>query len=173
MTGKTIWTVGYGIIEGTWQEKKAKFQERLRYLQQGIGKPITVVDIRKERSGSRNGKWFRQFPTGLFQLVADIRDRNIYCVSEPALANGWGGSKWELEELYASELAGSVLAKNDMGVARGRVKAIAEAGERAVALLCGCRDAYKPNGTTPNCHRVPLAEALVRELGDGWSIIHL
>lgn len=176
-----VWTVGYGILQGTHRERKVAFQKRLRYIASGIGKPVTVIDVRKIGSGSRNGEAFKQggkiHYRGMCSTVRHAGKPGQWFVyePEPELGNTWGPAKWQLES-YAFQLA---LALKDpcveqaMREAFDRVKAIAVEGSRAVVLLCGCRKAYKANGTTWNCHRVPLAEALIAELGEGWEVKHL
>lgn len=179
-----IWTLGYGILEHTHEERKVAFQERLGIISRGIGKPITLVDIRKEGSGSRNGIWFRQYVTkrknqhnhsGMYALVAEL-DCNIAYWREPALANNFGQTKCQLE-LYENSLEASLILADDLGKERAeafyRVADHANTRVRAVVLMCGCKQAFKKNGTTWNCHRVPLANALVEILGNGWSICHL
>ena len=176
---KTILTVGYGLLKGTHEERRASFQKRLGWIRRGIGKPIVLVDIRKAGCGSINGKWFRQ-PSGLVDIEPSIKYlmrflAGIDYVAEHGLANEWGGAKWQLE-LYADELRHSLNYEPDLGdmlEALVGVKAIAEAQERAVVLMCGCKAAFKKNGTTWNCHRVPLGDALVEMLGDGWRVTHL
>lgn len=176
--GEIIWTCGYGIIEGTWLEKKAKFQERLERIYRGIGKPVTVVDIRKQRSGSRNGKWFQQgHGNGMDGLISELRyDKiDIFYVAEPALFNEHGGTKYGLLK-YRNVLwfhLGLGRYEQEVFEAFHRIKAVAEDGARAVLLMCGCKKAFKANGTTWNCHGVPLALELVKSLGEGWRAVHL
>lgn len=169
---KIIFTLGYGLLTGTHAERKEAFRERLRYIQREIGKPIALVDIRQAGSGSRNGVWFREpsllakHRTSMSWLVSSIE--RVYYTHEPRLANHWGQTQANLR-LYAYELGFDY----DMREAIEGVKAIAKTPEHVVVLMCGCGNAFKKNGTTWNCHRVPLAEALVKELGAEWTAIHL
>lgn len=168
-TGETLYSLGYGIITGTRDEKRDKFVKRLQYIQRGIGKPLTVVDIRKAASGSRNGIAFAMRSDGMASLV---RGLGFVYTAETYLANEWGGAKWQLES-YQDELHGSLLVGNEIAKALGRIVAIAKDDSRGLLLLCGCKNAFKPNGHTWNCHRVPLSLELERELGDGWRTVHL
>lgn len=175
---KVLYSVGYGLIKGTHEERKHKFQKRLEYIQRGIGKPVTLVDIRWAESGSRNGKWFKQgHGRGMDGLVLELRyDKvDVLYIAEPDLDNTWGGAKWQLEMYMKFLVSGLEYGRYglEMAEACNRVKAVAEEGVRAVLLMCGCKKAFKKNGTTWNCHRVPLAEALVKELGEGWKAVHL
>lgn len=40
-------------------------------------------------------------------------------------------------------------------------------------LLCAEGDPFEKDGVTPRCHRVYVGEALLAELGEGWSVKHL
>ena len=40
-------------------------------------------------------------------------------------------------------------------------------------LICSEGKPFEADGTTPRCHRVLVAEALLAELGEGWRIEHL
>lgn len=44
---------------------------------------------------------------------------------------------------------------------------------RKFCLICAEGDVYEKDGTTPRCHRWYVAAALVKELGEGWSVYHL
>lgn len=177
-----IYTCGYGIIQGTRDEKRRKFRDRLACIQRGIGKHLFVVDIRKAGCGSRNGPYFSQ-GDGMLQTVRTLSGKTgqglkeiIIYVSEPHLANEYGRSRkalrayaWRLE-LATEYLDGDL---SDMGAAFDYVARLAKTYDRAVFLMCGCKEAFKKNGTIPNCHRVPLADVLLNELGEGWSVCHL
>jgi len=183
---KTIYTAGYGLLSGTHEERKLSFQKRLEYIQRGIGKPITLVDIRKEGCGSWNGKWFRQ-SSGLVDIEPSMRYLvrfldSIEHMAEPDLFNSYGPAKWQLEK-YSTTIDQSLILLDDylepMREAFLQVKAVAEWRERVVVLLCGCKDAYmydvklrRCRGRA-KCHRVPLAAALVKELGAEWEVCHL
>jgi hypothetical protein len=176
MAEKVIYTVGYGMMEGSHTERKEKFQKRLLDIQRKIGKPITLIDIRRKNSGSHNGFWFTQYG-GLEALVMNMQRGDIEVKPEPNLANKRGDTLRELVK-YRNELwfnLGPGAYEKDVAYAfnRVRVASISQNEARAVVLLCGCRDAYKPNGTTWNCHRAPLADVLVEQLGEGWEVVHL
>lgn len=177
-----LYTVGYGILMGTHRERRDKFTNRLEYIQHGIGKPITVVDIRKWGSGSRNGPLFAQPKTenaisGMRRLAGLCND-DVFRVdykAEPNLCNRYGGALWQLKA-YRGNVRTRLCFPDGSDLVREaftRVKVEALKGERAVVLLCGCKNAFKPNGTTWHCHRVPLAELLIEALGDPWTVVHL
>ncbi len=172
----TIYSIGYGILKGTHEERKVAFQKRLKNIRLGIGKPITIVDIRKYGSGSRNGMWFRQrrgFLTDHMGVLVNEVERASY-IDGSGLANHHGATLKGLR-LYARQLERSLRHPIVRHIAESlwSVTAIAEQDERAVVLLCGCKQAFKKNGTTWNCHRVPLADALVKVLGPGWDAVHI
>lgn len=179
---KVLYTLGYGIIKGTHREKRNKFVKRLEYIQRGVGMRLFVVDIRKAGCGSRNGPHFSQ-GAGMLQMVRKLSgkpgrelEETITYVTEPHLANKYGASAKALKAYAVRlELAVEYLDEDltDMSAAFYYVAQLARRRNRAIVLLCGCKDAYKANGTTWNCHRVPLGEALVKKLGDGWDVCHL
>lgn len=179
---RTIYTCGYGIIEGTRIEKRDKFVSRLEYIQRGIGKPVTVVDIRKWGSGSRNGPLFSQPKgensiSGMRRLTGLCNDEalTIDYKAESILCNQHGSSLRGLRR-YSGHIFTQLSFSDGPNLIREafmRVKVEALKGERAVLLLCGCKEAFRPNGTTSKCHRVPLADLLVTELGEGWRAVHL
>lgn len=180
---KTIWTLGYGILKGTHEERKVKFQKRLQWIKRGVGKPtIALVDIRRAGCGSMNGIWFHQSVTerrhkyphsGMSALVGEL-DCDVTYSREPELANEWGVTQAGLKR-YAHQLERAIIGFTDTEQLKSlqRIVDIALEGERAVVLLCGCKQAFKKNGTSWNCHRVPLGSALVGLLGPEWAIIHL
>jgi len=98
-------------------------------------------------------------------------------LSEPRLANGFGNTKEGLE-VYRHCLEEGLLYAPDSKVRKAvdiiRFKTDPRYHEdMVVVLLCAERKPFKANGKTPNCHRVVLAEELVRELGDEWEVRHL
>jgi hypothetical protein len=178
----SIYTVGYGLLTGSHEERKVSFQKRLEYIQRGIGKRLFVVDIRKAGSGSRNGPHFSQ-GIDMVQMVRKLSgdggkklEETITYIGEPDLANEYGGCLRALRayshrlKLAVDYMDGDL---SGMSAAFFYMVSLAKKQDCAVLLMCGCKDAFKKNGTTPNCHRVPLADALVGELGDGWSVVHL
>ncbi len=181
MMGEVLYSAGYGIITGTRDEKRDKFVKRLQYIQRGIGKPLTIVDIRTWGSGSRNGPLFAQPKgdsiSGMRRLagLCNYDEYSVDYVAESDLCNRYGGALWQLRA-YRGNISTRLCFPGSPDLVREafeRVSAAALKGERAVILLCGCKNAFKPNGTTWNCHRVPLAELLVEILGDGWTTVHL
>ena len=43
----------------------------------------------------------------------------------------------------------------------------------SICLICSEGKPFEADGVTPRCHRVPVADALVAELGPEWSVVHL
>lgn len=165
-----IYTLGYGLLKGPHAERKLAFQKRLRKIQDEIGKPLEIVDIRRDGARSRNGHWFDQGRGGhgMAHLIEMTGWVYLKC---PDLANifkstnsGMRAYRWRLQH-WADDLC----VRQDFQ----RVAKKCLYGRGAVMLLCAERDALKPNGHTPNCHRVILAEELLNYLGDDWKVIHL
>ena len=145
-----FYTIGYGSLKGTHAERKAAFQKRLRHVIEYTGKSITIVDIRRSGSGSRNGHAFDNSPTGMINLVREVSGKYI---SIPALANTFRSLpryRASLNDNSRVELLKKMIIGN----------------QSAVVLLCGCRE-YK------HCHRTTLAEKLLECLGDKWEVDHL
>lgn len=150
----TLFTMGYG------RTTKEAFQERLRCLSEEIDKGLMIVDIRKEWSKSRNGRWC--YYGELSRTVYDVN--RCRCNSQPSLANYYGYTKPGFAK-YRESLQASIV-MNDL------LDNIYNTNNCYV-LVCAEREPFRANGTTPNCHRVILAEELVKELGDEWEVKHV
>ncbi len=148
-----FWTIGIGLTTET------DFMHRLFQLRLSvIPKQVQVIDIRRKDSRSRNGSWCYQ--------------RLLCKYKEPDLANHFGSRisdlyrysdylKWGDGELPAPEAA------------LNRVLNYIKKDDRAVVLVCSCGKAFKKNGMSWNCHRVPLALELLKDLDDDWEVEHL
>ena len=166
-----LYTIGYGILKGTPRQRKLAFQERIRG---SFPTNMAIVDIRKAGSGSRNGRSFYQG----FEMSWTMRHLNLDCIGSsevrygytafPALANEHGGTQKGLKQ-YALDVARGGCKYDAMM----KCAKLLRHQEYSFCLLCGCRDAFKPNGTSWNCHRVPLALELLEELGGDWEVEHL
>jgi len=153
---ETIFTMGYG------RTSREAFQERLLCLHEEVDKRILVIDIRKEGSRSRNGKWCHSVE--LSRTVYEL-GTGYGCWTHTLLVNQHGNTKAGLEE-YRSHLRAS-LVMNDL------LDNIYNNTHNCYVLLCAERKPFKTNDKTPNCHRVILAEELVKELGEDWEVKHL
>ena len=171
MGEKVLFTVGYGLLKGSHEERKVAFQERIRG---SFPTNMALVDIRRKDSGSRNGKAFSQG----FEMEWTLRHLDLDCIggSEvrygyiafPALANEHGGTRKGLNQ-YALDVAQGGCKYDEMM----KCAKLIRHQEYSFCLLCGCRDALKPNGRSWHCHRVPLALELLETLGDEWEVKHL
>ncbi len=163
----TFYTMGYGILKGTHRARELAFQERLSRTRESIGKHFIIIDIRKSECGSRNGPFFFQGASGMGALIRGIWGTASYNTAS-LLCNTFGitqaglrkyarnirnsqGGNWQFDWLLRE-----IMLDND-----------------AIVLLCGCREAFKKNGKSWNCHRVPLSLELLEDLGEGWEVEHL
>ena len=160
MMGK-LYTMGCGILKGTHKERKEAFQKRICEIDTG-GIGMRFVDIRKYKCGSRNGQAFSE-GTGMCDLINEIWPAATY-ISLPCLCNAFGSTQAALQK-YAAEFRHDPNAELEFNLL---LKWIRE-GDRAIVLLCSERKAFKPNGTSWNCHRVPLALELLTDLGEAWG----
>ena len=164
-----FYTMGYGILKGPHKERAVAFQERLCDIHKKIGLPLLIIDIRKLWSGSRNGKAFNQeVDRGMACLINGIWPKAVYG-SFPGLANKFGSTKKGLlryaEDLHTKDSQWWIVRLLDLIRSHER--------SHAIVLLCGCYDAFKPNGHSWHCHRVPLALELLEHLGEDWKVEHL
>ena len=166
-----FYTIGCGLLRGPHAERQAAFQERIRG---SFPTNVALVDIRKEGSGSRNGKAFSQG----FEMSWTLRFLDLDCIggSEvrygyttfPALANEHGGTGKGLNQ-YALDVAQGGCKYDEMI----KCAKLIRNHEYSFCLLCSCGKAFKPNGTSWNCHRVPLSLELLEDLEDEWEVEHL
>ena len=159
---KILYTLGYGLLEGTHAERKRAFQDRLKGIQEEIGLPVVVVDIRKIGSSSRNGKWCDQSPHNGVGLWETLEEIEIPYSDQSVFANHYGHTQRGFAEYRRS-----ITSRNDY-----LFQYEINSGYIAHLLLCAERKPFKPSGA-PNCHRVVLAEELVKRMGMGWEVWHL
>jgi hypothetical protein len=168
---KRILTIGYGILTGTHEEREAAFQERLCVVDTG-GWGLRVVDIRIAGCGSRNGPFFFEGDQGMRLLVAQLVPDVIYS-SLPDLCNTFGGSQAGLKRYREHIAANKIIFESGVNMAYRQLMGYVCTTNKLVVLLCSERKAFKPNGKSWNCHRVPLSLELLEDLGDGWEVEHL
>lgn len=151
-----FYTVGTGITTAD------EFEERCTKIWRQIKQPyLGIIDVRRKSSKSRNGRWCYQ--------------GNLCAINEPALANDNGGTQAGLRRYHERIKFASSLRHIDDGVpgAYQRVLEYIRQVDYAVILLCSCGKAFKPNGKSWNCHRVPLSLELLGDLEGDWEIEHL
>lgn len=171
---KKFWTMGYGVTT------KVAFLDRLRGISNFLDLPLSLVDIRVYASKSRNGQWCWQggiqTHVGLYKTIAESKLPVEY-YRLPSLANEYPGTKAGLEKYredlqycfseYQMGFPVTVVTEDFM-----QLKERIRLAYKAIILLCTERKPFKESGI-PNCHRVILAEELLRILGDGWEVEHL
>ncbi len=147
---------------GTGRTTADEFQKRCDKLWRQIEQPyMDIIDIRRKGSRSRNGAWCYQ--------------AYLCGIKEPRLSNSHGGTQAGLRKYREAIKLASCFGPASDGIpgAFQRVLRLIQRPEYAVILLCSCGKAFKPNGKSWNCHRVPLALELLKELGDKWKVEHL
>ena len=146
---KILYDAGYGNLA------PAEFVALLKKA--GV---TVVLDIRRKGCKSWNGRYTQG--KSMNQLMGD----NSFAY------NPWPGLGNQYDRLsgYTGWLADNKRAKSllyMLGDIIGRHEDV-----------CVCRSGsegkpFEADGTTPRCHRVYVAEALLAELGEGWTIKHL
>jgi len=149
MGQNVLYTCGYG------NDAPAVFLKRL--ADAGVTK---VVDIRS--AGCRG--WCRSYVWGgpMGRSIEEALGSPVYItwsqLSNPYLSlpeyKEWLDSEEGSKKLGALESAFQTAFTN-----------------KVVCLLCSERDAYKDGEV--NCHRVYVADALIKMLGDGWRVEHI
>lgn len=147
---KQIMTAGYGNLVP--EEFVAMLKEA----------GVTIVrDIRRKGSKSWNGRYNQGGACGMNMLM---HENDIEYQAWPKLGNNYDtleayghwlerARRWEIEQLAA-----------------GIESAL---GPDRLCLICSEGKPFEADGVTPRCHRVYVAEALVAELGEGWSVKYL
>lgn len=145
---KQIMTAGYGNLAS--EEFVALLKEA------GV---TLVVDIRRKGCKSWNGR-YRQGPgmKGLLGL------RGIEYIDRSDL-----GNEYKTLPEYADWLAG-IYGKQQIEWMAPLVAAAEGLGH--ICLICSEGKPFEADGT-PRCHRVLVGNALVKELGEEWSVKHL
>lgn len=155
---KTIWTIGYGNLAPDDFVKKLKEAE------------VTLVfDVR--RFGTKGRLRCYDMDTDVavsrHKGIGDLlyKARIVYSCIGWKLANNY-----ETLEEYKGWLT--------CQRAQSEIEELADAvgwwsSKHDIALLCAEGDPFEKDGVTPRCHRVYVAEALMKQLGDGWKTEHL
>ncbi|MHA2069002.1 MAG: hypothetical protein ACXABY_31960 [Candidatus Thorarchaeota archaeon] len=148
MAEKVIYTAGYG------NNSPEVFLGRLKAA--GID---YVFDVRRQWSKS----WCAAYHQGK-KIQKTIEGSGMWYREWYALSN-----RYDRLDAYLEWLDSSGLRYIEDLAGRG---AIWQSGSK-ICFLCAEGDPYEKDGVTPRCHRVYVAEALVKQLGDGWSVVHL
>jgi hypothetical protein len=155
-----IYTLGYG------RTKKHEFQQRIR------GMPFRVIfDLRREGSGSRNGKWCWQGEEHIGMTIRHLQGIDMRYIPVPELANEYGNTRRGLA-LYTLSLRDR---KADLEELATHIAWMSSKGEYG-CLMCAERRSHTPSGK-PACHRVLVAEILAESISDSlgqkWSVEHV
>jgi hypothetical protein len=174
---RKIFDIGYG------QTTKASFIERLKAAFPEVS--AVIVDIRKEGSGSRNGRWANWGEN----MEATCEEAGHSYITFPGLSNPYGGTQKGLWEYEQSINYGKRREHMDV-----LTYTIVENPQMPYCLLCSERKPYKgephtiiaPGRTTigswstsckDNCHRVIVARNFTGRAWfdheEVWEVIHL
>jgi len=158
-----IFTIGYGLAT------KEEFQGRFSEIPKA---DLTVVDVRKFDSKSRNGRWAYQ---GWEAMGITLKEIGISYTECSELANVYGSTARGLDEYRSQIMPGGDLGREFMYLLHELATDTAQ-----YCLLCAERKPYRPGriAIRPNCHRVVLAKRLCTELNsfagrDAWAEVHL
>ncbi len=163
MARKRFFTMGISLTT------EKDFILRIRAVRILTGKDkVMFVDIRRKGSRSRNGMPFWQ---NVILHTIGYEDGILGTIAHE-LSNHYGSTQAGLKR-YHSALQDEIGAGYTVGEEFERIKDYIEKDRYAVILLCSCGKAFKPNGKSWNCHRVPLALELLDDLGDEWEVEHL
>lgn len=144
---KVLFTIGYG------NSAPEDFLKRLN-----DAKITVVMDVR--RKGSKS--WCKAYHAG------NAMGKLIDCAGFWYRQWYFFGNRWDILEVYRG------------WISKGRplevVKELAfrmnnSMKDDIICILCSERDAYKDG--VVNCHRVYVADALVKVLDEGWTVKHI
>lgn len=146
---KTVFSVGYG------NRTPDEFVKLLKDA--GI---TAVMDVRRENSRGRLRCYDAGTDRGMAKLVSTA---GIKYYEESDYGNREDSVKAYKEWLGSGDRPDMVWCtvwglKQTVGV---------------FCVVCACGDPFEKNGITPRCHRYYVAEALLEQLGEGWSVSHL
>lgn len=146
---KQIMTAGYGNLS----------PDQFVALLKDAGVTV-VVDIR--RGGSRS--WCSEYKWG-GPMKRWLWKEGLYYCTWSKFANNFQTLP-EYEDWIATEQG------------RERVRVMVSSitipwQYQSVCLVCSEGTPFEADGVTPRCHRVLVADALVKELGEGWVVVHL
>ena len=153
---KTLYTIGYG------NDPPDKFLERLR--EAGIDLVIDVRYYEAARLGCYRATGHHD--RGMSALLAGISDEPV----DMAIEYMWALELGKEKDMPLDEFCSHVL-ETDSGYKFIGLASWWTRRRKAVCILCCERDAYKDGEV--NCHRVYVADALVKMLGPEWSVVHL
>jgi len=151
---KIVYSAGYG------NNKPEDFIKRLKAA--GI---TLVIDIRRRRCKSWNGK-YRWHLAGMGKLVIDA---GMGYVAAWISANLGKDLRLYRQWLYRHDRTGGHSIIDHLAWC---IRHTYWQWER-ICFLCAEGNPFEPDGKTPRCHRVYVAEALVELLGDDWKVEHL
>lgn len=151
---RILFTAGYG------NSSPEDFLERLKKA--GV---TVVLDVRRSGSKSWNGKYNQGY-----SMRGLVENKSIEYWPLPYLSNNydtleaynsWLDSQTMREE---ADLLSAIIEDDYLG--------------HTLCILCAERDAYKAPHPgrlyfVVNCHRVYVADALAKLLGDDWSVKHI
>ena len=144
----TLFTIGYG------NDPPEKFLARLKAA--GV---TVVLDVRRYNSKARLRCYDSGRRAGMSKLLAES-DITYWEYS-------FFSNRNDTLLCYAAWLKSSCMC-DAVELLANTISCIPSS---AFCLLCAERDAYKDGEV--NCHRVYVADALVKLLGAGWSVEHL
>lgn len=188
MSTETLYTLGYGLT------KEKDFIYRLCEIAKELGRPLAIIDVRKDECRSRNGKWcYHPGEESDIGIAKVIKQLGFFYTTEPSLANVFPNTKAGLRK-YADLLTVAIRSRklivSQMGMAINRLVGCGQGiplldQNYAVILMCAERKPYKDRvnkagewilSLTPNCHRVILADQLTwifrTEFKEEWQIEH-
>lgn len=151
MMGKILYTAGYG------SDPPDVFLKRLKDA--GVR---MVIDIRKY-AAARFGCYVAG--TGMGRLIEPKPGSSTMRYTwVPELGKD---TKLPLTD-YRHIVLDSVLGVRGLRVCRFWIDR-----ESPICLICCENLVFEKGAVTPRCHRYYVANALAKELGDGWEVIHL
>jgi prepilin-type processing-associated H-X9-DG protein len=151
MGEKVIYTIGYG------NNTPEEFLERLK-----VAGVTLVVDVRRRYSKA----WCNSYHSGNNMRNYLMLDGGVAYCQWPWIANNHSSLCKYKRWLYAQGVGDAELLSE-------AIKNAVENNGRVCCLLCAEGDPYEKDGETVRCHRIYLADALVAQLGEGWSVCHL
>lgn len=149
MSEKILYTIGYG------DSMPEDFVTRLEDADISV-----VLDVRRKGSKSWNRKYNHGSDASGMAML--LRNGGMLYGTWPVL-----GNPFDRLDAYVDYLSKD----RQLANIEKLVRLVEERSDDVICLLCCERDAYKDDEV--NCHRVYVADALVKLLGDGWEVCHL
>lgn len=160
---------------GTGRTTERDFHNRILAILNDGYEPLTIVDIRRRDSRSRNRKWCYQGSDMLGKSLQSgiLEERSLVYEIRHELSNPFGRDLMSYREAIL-DLSGMwedvVFLADD--ILKGRE-------HRTYCLLCSERRPFKPGKEAveqkPNCHRIILADTLLEMLkryNKEWEVFH-